>query len=156
MILIADPFITDSMRTSLLLFAGCLIFSTSSAQVATEEIQVNASLVDHSLVITPTEPTDPASAYTSGIDPASIRSEEGLVIWPIPARSELTIFCSSETSGNLPFEIVDMTGRTIVRGSIQGEKPNLIEVSNLQKGDHLLRVVDGSGVRSIAFQSQGE
>ena len=141
------------MRTSLFLFTGCLIIGNATAQVAAVDIQANALLLDQRAV---DEPTDPASAYTTGIDPALIRSEEGLVIWPIPARSELNIFCSSETSGNLPFEIVDMTGRTILRGSIQGEKPNLIEVNNLKKGDHLLRVVDGSGVRSIAFQSQGQ
>lgn len=98
---------------------------------------------------------DPVDEFTKGIDPSVIRSEEGLVIWPIPASGELNIYCAGGMEGNLPFEVVDMTGKVIIRGSIQGGQANMIEVEALRKGDHLLRVVDRFTVRSIAFQSAG-
>ncbi len=143
------------MKASILSFALLVQLAPVMSQSSDVEADITVSANAILLESMGTDP-DPASAFTKDVDPSLIRSEEGLVIWPIPAGSELNIYCSSETSGNLPFEIVDMTGRTIVRGSIQGEKPNMIEVNHLKKGDHLLRVVDGSGVRSIAFQSLGE
>ena len=144
------------MKTSILLLALCAPAFSATAQNAVSEAEASASIHALTLDGSASTETDPAAVYTKGVDPTTIRSEEGLVIWPIPAHDQLNIFCSSGTSGNLPFEIVDMTGRTIVRGSIQGETANIIEIDNLKKGDHLLRVVDGSGVRSIAFQSLGE
>ena len=140
------------MKRSFLFLAALIILSPAKPQVGGSEAE--ASLNTSTLPIAaPVVGTDPASAFIKDVDPALVRSEDGLVIWPIPAQNELNIFCSSETSGNPPFEIVDMTGRTVLRGSIQGEKPNLVEVNSLRPGDHLLRVVDGTGVRSIAFRS---
>ncbi len=92
---------------------------------------------------------------TAGFDPALIRSDDGLVVWPVPAQDELHIYCAGGSEGNLPFEIVSMSGRVVLRGSIPGGIPSMIEVEGLAPGDHLLRVVDGSGIRQILFSRTG-
>ncbi len=138
------------MKTlSVVLFSTILLTSPAQAQV-----EAGIGVIPTAVAEVPeiTDP-DPIEILTKGVDPALVRSEDGLVIWPIPVVKELNIYCGGESHGNLPFEIVDITGRVKVRGSIVGGKVNLIEVESLAKGDHVLRVVDGRSVRSIAFQT---
>ncbi len=94
------------------------------------------------------------TSMTAGVDPASIRQEDGLVIWPVPALDELFVYCPSNSQGNLPFELIDLTGKVIMRGVLQGGKANQIDLVNVKQGDHLLRVVDGQAIRSIAFMNE--
>ncbi len=78
---------------------------------------------------------------------------DGLTIWPVPAAEVLHISCAGCGDGNLPFEIVDLTGRTVLRGSVPGTITSMIELTG-SKGDHVLRVVDGRSVRSVAFVAE--
>ncbi len=95
---------------------------------------------------------DELAIYLKDVDPAIVRKEDGLVIWPVPTREELHIHCATERSGNIPFEIVDLTGKVVLRGSIVSGQVNMVEFNSPGKGDHLLRVVDGRSIRSIAFR----
>jgi hypothetical protein len=126
-----------------------LSLSISGSSQVTEEPGVDISA---SAEVMTGDSADELAIYLKDVDPITVRNEDDLVIWPVPAREELHIHCKSAQPGNLPFEIVNLTGKVILRGSIVSGQVNMIEFTAPAKGDHLLRVVDGRSVRSIAFQ----
>jgi hypothetical protein len=131
----------------LLILPGLLFLNGVSGQADI------AGLYDENGLLIVSGDTDPMSivrAFSPEIKEEAVRMDEGLIIWPVPVADVLHIHYK-DGRGNLPFEIVDITGKIVIRGSIVGGNVNMIELDMASKGDHVLRVVDSKGVHAVAF-----
>jgi hypothetical protein len=134
----------------------CLLFATTFVNAQSDEQARAVVAVDDVLLITEgsRDPKSPnkLDLYTAGYSPDEIHADEGIVIWPIPVGEKLHIYCETCSPGNLPFEIIDLTGKVVLRGSVLGGELNLIELEGARGVDHVLRLVDGRSVRAVTFR----
>lgn len=79
---------------------------------------------------------------TLGINPIEENKnpEHGLNVYPNPATDYITI--SNPENLKAEYELVDLSGKQVLFGTIQSEKQVLLNVSNLKPGNYVLNIKD--------------
>lgn len=77
---------------------------------------------------------------TLGINPIEENKNQGhrLNVFPNPAKDYITI--SNPENLKADYELVDLTGKQIIRGTIQSEKHISLNVSGLKPGNYVLNI----------------
>lgn len=72
-------------------------------------------------------------------------------IWPNPASNRLNV---SGAERPLLFNVLDLTGQVVLRGTIRPEQPQL-DITELKQGVYLLQVVEKGSVKTLRFHKVG-
>jgi len=97
----------------------------------------------------PMNSSDPNSAgeneFTINEEETIFNARQELKVFPNPVEKTLNIF---DVDDNLEFEIFDMFGASIKRGTTEGT----VDVEYLDSGTYIIRTVDGRVARFIKAQ----
>lgn len=88
-------------------------------------------------------PSDPVYFLFTAIDEK--QEGPGLVIYPNPTNSDITIHVSKGISSDYQFLIYDLSGRAVSGGHVADGAPKQVRLSRLQKGMYFFILKDHSG-----------
>jgi Secretion system C-terminal sorting domain len=102
-----------------------------------------------------TENTGTSTPYIANTDLATAiadlgATDEAISIWPNPATEQIMI--TMRTKGNMVVTLVDVTGRTVMTGSLTPART--IDVRNLSAGTYTLMIKDGNKRDTATFIKQ--
>ncbi len=88
--------------------------------------------------------------YLDEISTSLAEGSEAMAIhpFPVPATDHLVVTVSGLRSSVLAFTILDVSGRSIMNGTLYGAN-NVLDVSGFANGTYLLRTSDGSATRFV-------
>jgi PKD repeat protein len=88
----------------------------------------------------------------TGTNVPKVKSEEAILLYPIPANDVINISYYQRLQGSYSIEINDMMGRCVMRNIIQNGNNNItLNINKLSKGTYFCRILDGSKIVTAKF-----